>query len=104
MSVAMRTFVARLRLFLGTWLLLGIGPSAPAGVAAPPRPRNAERLVVVNDDGFSAFFSGEYRTAEDLRRKVRRLSDTQVAVLEWCIVAGSRVNFPARGCELIGTG
>lgn len=75
-----------------------------ASAAEAPRPRNASKLVVVNDDGFSAFFSGKYQNADDLRRQVRSYSDTQVAVLEWCIAAGSRVNYPSRVSELIGTG
>ena len=90
------------RLFAAT--LFGLLALCGARAAEPPKPRNAEKLVVVNDDGFSAFFSGEYTSADDLRRKIRNFADTQVAVLEWCITAGSRVNFPARTSELVGTG
>ncbi len=67
------------------------------------RPRHAAKLVVTNDDGFSAFFSGKYRTAQDLEQQVRSYADTQVAVLEWCIAAGSRVNYLSHVTELIGT-
>lgn len=79
--------------------------AAPRGFAAqPPPPRHGSHLIVVNDDGFSAFFSGDYKTADDLRARVRSLADTPVAVLEWCIVSGSRANFPAQSVELVGTG
>lgn len=83
---------------------LGCALCLPSGAAEPPLPRNGAKLIIVNDDGFSAFFSGEYRSADDLRKKVRSYADTQVAVLEWCIAAGSRVNFPSRVSELVGTG
>lgn len=75
-----------------------------AHAAEALRPRHGAKLVVVNDDGFSAFFSGKYQNAGDLQRRVRSHADTQVAVFEWCIAAGSRVNFPSRVSELIGTG
>ena len=83
-------------------LALLVCRAAPA--AEPPPARHGTKLVVINDDGFSAFFSGEYRGADDLRRKVMRFAETPVAVLEWCIVSGSRVNFPARTVELVGRG
>jgi Glycosyl hydrolase-like 10 len=69
-----------------------------------PQPRGAEKLVVSYDDGFSSFYSGRYKTAEDLRKQMLLFKDTQVAVMEWCITSGSRVNFPAHTSELIGTG
>lgn len=92
--------VAASRALLGLCLLMGV----VAAAAEAPRPRHGSKLVVINDDGFSAFFSGEYQSVEDLRRKVRSFADTQVAVLEWCIVSGSRVNFPSRTVELVGAG
>ena len=58
----------------------------------------------LTDDGFSAFFGGEYQNAGDLQRKVRSFADTPVAVFEWCITSGSRVNFPTPACELVGSG
>jgi hypothetical protein len=72
--------------------------------AEAPKPRNAAKLIVINDDGFSSFFSGRYKTAEDLRKQMLSFRDTQVAVLEWSIVAGSRVNYPSKVSELIGEG
>ena len=75
-----------------------------SAVAEPPKPRNGEKLLVINDDGFSSFHSGRYKTAEDLRKQMLRFRDLQVSVFERCIAAGSRVNFPAKSCELIGTG
>ena len=48
----------------------------------PPKPRNGSLLLVVNDDGFSAFHSGRYKTAEDLRKAMLAYKDTQVAVME----------------------
>ena len=72
--------------------------------AEAPKPRNGDKLVVINDDGFSPFHSGRYRSAEDLRKQVLGYKETQVAVFEWCIVAGSRVNFPSSNHELIGEG
>jgi len=70
----------------------------------PPKPRNGEKLIVINDDGFSSFYSGRYRNAQDLRKRMLSYQDSQVAVFEWCIVAGSRVNFPSKEHELIGEG
>ena len=72
--------------------------------AEPPKPRNGEKLIIINDDGFSSFHSGRYKSADDLRNQMLKFKDTQVAVFEWCIAAGSRVNFPSKTCELIGTG
>src|SRR5207302_87175 len=33
-----------------------------------------------------------------------RYRDTQIAVLEWCVTAGSRVNYPSHVSETIGSG
>ena len=33
--------------------------------AAAPAPRNSTKLLVTNDDGFSGFFEGRYRTADE---------------------------------------
>ena len=85
-------------------LALGVFLSrAPATAAEAPRPRHGAKLVIVNDDGFSGFFSGDYKGADDLRRKVQSYADTQVAVLEWCITSGSRANFPSQTVELVGS-
>lgn len=70
----------------------------------PPKPRNGSLLLVVNDDGFSAFHSGRYKTADDLRKAMLAYKDTQVAVMEWCMIAGSRANYPSKVTELIGDG
>lgn len=59
---------------------------------------------MINDDGFSSFYSGHYTTAADLRRQMLSFRDTQVAVFEWCIASGSRVNYPSKVTELIGDG
>ena len=72
--------------------------------AEPPKPRGGAKLIVINDDGFSAFFSGRYQTAADLRAHVLTYRDTPLAVFEWCITSGSRTNFPAKSTELIGAG
>jgi hypothetical protein len=78
---------------------------APALFAAqPPKPHNAAKLIVANDDGFSAFHSGRYKTADDLRKAMLAFKDTQVAVMEWCILAGSRANYPSKVTQLIGDG
>ncbi|MDP3073328.1 MAG: hypothetical protein Q8N18_23760 [Opitutaceae bacterium] len=90
-----------MRRLLSLLLLASFSPLSPA---VPPAPRHGEKLVVINDDGFSGFFEGRYRTAEDLRTHVLRFRDTPVAVLEWCIVQGSRTNFPSRAVELVGAG
>jgi hypothetical protein len=82
------------------WLLASLcGPAAEA-----PKPHHAAKLLVINDDGFSAFYSGAYRSAQDLQKQVLSYRDTQVAVLEWCILAGSRANYPSQATELIGEG
>lgn len=81
-----------------------LGFCCPGLAAEPPQPRHGEKLIVINDDGFSSFYSGRYRTADDLKQQVLRFRDTQVGVFEWCIAAGSRVNFPSQTSELIGTG
>ncbi len=93
-----------------TWIRLaaaaaGWAVGAPVLRAArPPVPRGGGKLIVVNDDGFSHFHSGRYRTADDLRREMSRYRDTPVAVMEWCILAGSRSNYPSRVTELVGAG
>lgn len=83
-------------------ILLALGISLLA--AEPPKPHNGSKLIVVNDDGFSAFHSGRYKTAEDLRKAMLAYKDTQVAVMEWCMIAGSRANYPSKVTELIGSG
>ncbi len=83
--------------------LLGVA-SFPLPAAEAPSPRRGTKLVVVNDDGFSAFYTGRYQNAADLRRQVATYADTSVAVFEWCVTSGSRVNFPSRTSELIGAG
>lgn len=70
--------------------------------AEPPKPRNGDKLVIVNDDGFSKFYGGYYPTEDALRKRLLKYEDTQVAVFEWCFVAGSRVNYPSEIHELIG--
>jgi hypothetical protein len=72
--------------------------------AEAPKPRNGEKLVVINDDGFSSFYAGRYKSAEDLRKQMLSFRETQVAVFEWCISAGSRVNYPSKVTELVGAG
>jgi hypothetical protein len=72
--------------------------------AAPPAPRNSTKLIVINDDGFSAFYAGRYQSAADLRAHILSYRDTPVAVFEWCITSGSRVNYPSKVTELLGTG
>ena len=72
--------------------------------AEAPRPRAGTKLLVVNDDGFSQFHSGRYRSADDLRREMLGYRDTPVAVMEWCVVAGSRANYPSAVTELFGEG
>lgn len=76
----------------------------PLPAADAPKPRHGTKLIIVNDDGFSAFYSGRYKNADDLRRQVALYADTSVAVFEWCITSGSRVNFPSATSELIGAG
>jgi len=88
------TFTLTLTLTLPTLL-----PAAEA-----PKPRHGTKIIVVNDDGFSAFFSGRYKTADDLRRQIASYADTSVAVFEWCITSGSRVNFPSKTSEPAGAG
>lgn len=84
-------------------VLLSLLLSHPVAAEAP-KSRNGEKLIVVNDDGFSAFHSGRYSTAEDLRQVMLTYKDTQVAVMEWCVLAGSRANYPSKITELFGTG
>lgn len=90
----------KLASLFATAVLLG----ATALHAEPPRPRHGEKIIVINDDGFSAFYGGRYRSADDLRRQMLSFRDTQVGVFEWCISAGSRVNFPSKASELVGDG
>lgn len=88
------------------FLLAALLSSASLSLSAAeaPQPRHGTQLVIVNDDGFSAFYSGRYKSADDLRRQVASYADTSVAVFEWCITSGSRVNFPSSTSELIGAG
>lgn len=87
-------------------LLLGVVPLSFTAVrsAEAPKPRHGPKLIVVNDDGFSKFHNGSYQSAEDLRREMLSYKDTQVAVMEWCVIAGSRANYPSQVTELIGAG
>lgn len=71
---------------------------------SPPRARGGDKIFAVNDDGFSAFHTGRYRTAEDLRQAMLAFRATPVAVMEWCVVAGSRTNYRSDVTELIGAG
>jgi hypothetical protein len=72
--------------------------------AEAPKPRHGEKIIAINDDGFSAFYGGRYKSADDLRKQMLSFRDTQVAVFEWCISAGSRVNYPSKVSELVGDG
>jgi len=87
-------------------VLLMVGMLAMNGSAAPqpPKPRNAAKALVVNNDGFSVFFRGDCKTPDDIRKLIHAYSDTQVAVLEWCFLAGSRANYRSKVTELIGDG
>ncbi len=90
----------------GFFLIVALLPfiCSSAITAEPPHARNGEKLIITNDDGFSAFYSGRYSSEESLRNAMLRFKDTQVAVLEWCVLAGSRVNFPSKSYEMIGAG
>jgi hypothetical protein len=72
--------------------------------AEPPKPRNGSLILITNDDGFSSFHSGRYKGAEDLRKAMLSYKDTQIAVMEWCVIAGSCSNYPSKVTELYGTG
>lgn len=76
----------------------------PLRSAEAPKPRHGEKLIVINDDGFSAFYGGRYKSADDLRKQVLSFRDTQVAVFDWCVIAGSRANYPSKVTELVGQG
>ncbi|MEP6671960.1 MAG: family 10 glycosylhydrolase [Chthoniobacter sp.] len=88
---------------LATAALL-LAPLLPTRAAEPPQPRHGEKLIINNDDGFSSFYSGRYKSAEDLHRHVLTFRDTQLAVFEWCISSGSRANYPTKATELVGEG
>jgi hypothetical protein len=75
-----------------------------AAALQAPRSRRGDRVLVINDDGFGNFFTGRVTTAEALRQQILVYRDTQVAVLEWCVTSGSRVNYPSRVSELLGDG
>lgn len=85
-------------------IALIMSAGGPVLAVEAPRPRNSAKLIVLNDDGYSGFYLGQYRTPEDLRKRVLNLRDTPVAVFEWCITSGSRVNYPSLTTELIGEG
>lgn len=78
--------------------------SASLFSAEPPKPRNGSLILITNDDGFSSFHSGRYKGAEDLRKAMLAYKDTQIAVMEWCVIAGSCSNYPSKVTELYGTG
>lgn len=87
-------------------VLIALFSTALCCPAAPqaPAPRHAAKVLVVNDDGFSAFYSGHYKSADDLKNQILRYRDTQVAVFEWCVISGSRANYPSKATDLIGDG
>ncbi len=62
-----------------------------------------ERCLIVNNDGFSDFFSGTLSDVASIERYVSKYKSTRVGILEWC-VNGSRVNYPSKVAELIGHG
>jgi hypothetical protein len=78
--------------------------SASLLAAEPPKPRNGSLTLIAYDDGFSPFYSGRYKGAEDLKKTMLSFKDTQIAVMEWSVVAGSRTNYPSKVTELYGTG
>lgn len=80
-------------------MLAGVGFSALAQSIPAER-----RVIIVNDDGFSAFYGGRYRHEDDVRQSILKFRDTAIGVLEWCFLAGSRANYASRVTELIGAG
>ncbi len=44
--------------------------------------------MVINDDGFSSFYSGQYETAADLTKQMLSFKDTRVSIMEWCMIVG----------------
>lgn len=91
------------------FLLLGLmagGVLLSQATAAEPVPRmaDADRRIIINDDGFSNFFAERYRTVADVREQILKYRDLPVAVFEWSFLAGSRANYPSRVTELVGTG
>ena len=84
--------------------LIAVIPAKMLFAAEPPGPRHGDKLIIVNDDGFSQFHSGRYRTAAALRGRVGSLAATQVALVEQCIVAGCLVNFSSPVPEFICAG
>lgn len=86
------------------WVRSTLADSTNREVPKAPTPHHGNKVVIVNDDGFSNFYSGKYRTSDDLRKHVLAYKDTQVGVQEWCFVAGSRVNFPSKNHKLVGEG
>lgn len=81
-------------------LLVGLALcGVTVGCAAEP-----VRPLIVNDDGFSNFFAGRYRTVADVRAQILAFREVPVGVFEWCVIAGSRANYPSRVTELIGEG
>ena len=82
-------------------LLACLGFSAHAEL---PTLHQASKLVVINDDGFSSFHSGRYKTAADLTKQMLSFKDTKVSIFEWCMIAGSRSNYPSKVTEIYGSG
>jgi hypothetical protein len=74
-------------------------------VAAETEPRpHPGRAIIINDDGFSTFFSGGYKSVDDVRARVLSYRGTPLRVFEWCFTGGSRVNYPSKVTEIIGAG
>ena len=57
--------------------------------------------LIVNNDGFSYFYTGTLSDAASLRDYALSFRGTNVEILEWC-VGSSRVNYPSQFTELIG--
>jgi hypothetical protein len=74
--------------------------AAPAATGA----EDVVRQVIVNDDGFSQFHSGQYRTADDLRKFVRQFAGTDVTAIEWCLGTGGAFNFDTKVGDVLGAG
>ena len=89
---------------LGIALAVLLLATIAAAAGAAPSPRNAPKLIVVNGDGFSDFYTERYNSPQALCDSILRYRDSHVAILEWCVISGSRANYPSRVPETIGNG
>ncbi|MCX6991736.1 MAG: hypothetical protein NT011_01180, partial [Kiritimatiellaeota bacterium] len=90
------------------WHAKRTGEKAAAPGSMPAQQANLEskvaKIVIVNNDGYSSFYSGDFRTKEDLQKFVHQFKGTDVTIVEWCLGTGGTFNFDTKVGSVMGRG